>query len=149
MSEPPPGAVLITNSAALVGCCAAAGVGSVLAVVLTEGDGEPLVAPPPHAAPTRRAAPRIEDSRLMLECNMTCYLHAPVRSRRSSGLVRSDQGRMLIRPGGPQWLRHRRVSQCENGTGTGRAYRQVEGRLRRPIRRQAWCKSWCGPGSYR
>jgi hypothetical protein len=78
MSDPPPGAVLMTNSTGRLGC-SNADVAPALAV-----DGAVVAAGvPPQAAPTRRPVPRIAANRLTLVSNMT----APPRTCTSTALA--------------------------------------------------------------
>src|SRR5688572_3083946 len=58
MSEPPPGAVLMTNSTGLVGCAATTAVAVAPAAVEVAAGGAP-VPPPPHAVTATSTAPRI------------------------------------------------------------------------------------------
>src|SRR4029079_11827849 len=100
MSEPPPGAVLITNSTGRFGCSNAAADGAVLADGAVDAAGCP-----PQAAPTRRPAPRTADSRLMLECNMTALPPKDLYDHRARkghcGLTRPRCYRSCGQPQGP------------------------------------------------
>src|ERR671937_2518937 len=89
MSEPPPGAVLMTNSTGRVGCSTPAAADAEPAAL---PDGAPDAAGfwPPQAAMSRPALMTAR-KRLPLACNITQHLHGPVRSVSREGSMRSDQ----------------------------------------------------------
>src|SRR5581483_742008 len=151
MSDPPPGAVLITNSTGRVGW------------VAVDADAAPLppgvlvaAGVPPQAEPTRSAAPSAASSRLVFLWTMPCTpprtRTLEVLARLISGQTRAHRnglttgGKSHRRPGLPGGVRMlRRV-------GTGRAVGRSRsrgaagvvarpGRPGEPVRRQAWCRS--------
>lgn len=81
MSEPPPGAVLITNSTGFVGCAAtravavAAAVRAVVAALLAAGDPAGAVAAPPQAA-TVSVAATMTAMNLDADCRTIFHPHA-------------------------------------------------------------------------
>jgi len=74
MSDPPPTAVLITNSTGRLGCVTVATEAEAATVALGEG----AVAPPPHAVATSIPAPRIDTNRLLVTRHIA---FAPPRTR--------------------------------------------------------------------
>jgi hypothetical protein len=68
MSEPPPTAVLITNSDGRVGCVTVAAD----ADPATDALGDGAVAPPPHAVATSIPAPTVARRRLAVTFHMPC-----------------------------------------------------------------------------
>src|SRR5690242_242662 len=93
MSDPPPGAVLITNSTGRVGFSTAV----VDAAALPVAGAVVAAGVPPQAAPTRSAALTDAKSRLALACNMPAPPRTrtfPAVERLTAGLTRRHRNRL-------------------------------------------------------
>src|SRR5712692_73441 len=122
MSEPPPGAVLITNSTGLLGFVMVAAVGAVPPL----GLGAVGPAPPPHATSVMRAVARI--------AVVTRFL-----MRRTS----IEQLRPVVSKGSHRGLNGRNRVTMRDSKSARWGFRS---RPRPPApdvqRRLAWCRSW-------